>query len=219
MRALAERAGARYEPHPRPLGLNAARNSGVERSGGELVVFVDDDIRACPGWLAALLEGGRARTREVDVFTGPVVARLEGPAPRSCGREAPPITTLELGEQDTPTELAWGVNMAIRRRALTLAGPFDVSLEHGGDEQEWQERLRRPRPGTRTLYVIPRARGAPPRRCRRAAAGPVRDRLHPRAGGAALRLRRRGLAPSTRRELRTLAGCPGTCSGGPARPG
>src|ERR1700723_2160524 len=60
VRALTERAGARYEPHAGPLGLNAARNTGVERSSGELVVYVDDDIRACPGWLAALLDGARS---------------------------------------------------------------------------------------------------------------------------------------------------------------
>src|SRR5215472_15358710 len=34
-RALAARFGARYEPHPGPLGLNVARNTGVERSSGE----------------------------------------------------------------------------------------------------------------------------------------------------------------------------------------
>src|ERR1051325_880349 len=51
-RALAARFGARYQPHARPLGLNAARNTGVENSSGELVVFVDDDIRATPGWLS-----------------------------------------------------------------------------------------------------------------------------------------------------------------------
>src|SRR6516162_8520829 len=54
-RALAARFGARYEPHPQPLGLNVARNTGVARSSGDLVVFVDDDIRAQPGWLQALL--------------------------------------------------------------------------------------------------------------------------------------------------------------------
>ena len=46
-RALAARFRARYEPHERPLGLNVARNTGVERSSGELVVFVDDDVRVC----------------------------------------------------------------------------------------------------------------------------------------------------------------------------
>jgi len=205
VRTLTRRAGARYEPHPGPLGLNAARNTGVERSGGELVIFVDDDIRACRGWLAALLRGARENPA-ADVLTGPVVARLEGPAPHSCGREAPPVTTLELGEEDRRIDLAWGVNMAIRRSALELAGPFDVSLEHGGDEQEWQERLHSLRPESITLYIS-------------------RARVEHRRAGADARLRalcataytrgraarrfdaRRGLAPSIGRELRTLAGC------------
>jgi GT2 family glycosyltransferase len=151
-RELAERFGARYEPHPRPLGLNVARNTGVERSGGELLVFVDDDVRVCPGWLAALIEAARAHPG-VEVFAGAITARLEGPAPRSCGRERPPVTTLELGERDTETSFAWGANMAIRRAALTRVGAFDVSLEHGGDEQEWQERLRGDSPDARVLYV------------------------------------------------------------------
>src|ERR1700678_1350665 len=54
-RELAARFGARYRAHPRPLGLNVARNTGVEQTDGELVVFVDDDVRARPGWLDALL--------------------------------------------------------------------------------------------------------------------------------------------------------------------
>src|SRR5215831_2644491 len=75
--ALAARFGARYQAHPRPLGLNVARNTGVERSTGELVVFVDDDIRAAPGWLEALIDATRDHP-EVDVFTGPIRASLEG---------------------------------------------------------------------------------------------------------------------------------------------
>src|SRR5271154_6867702 len=86
-RALVERFGARYEPHPAPLGLNAARNTGVERSDGELVMFVDDDIRASPGWLRALIDAAREHPL-VDVFTGPIRPRLEGSPPNSCGREA-----------------------------------------------------------------------------------------------------------------------------------
>src|ERR1700681_2274425 len=82
-RALAARFGARYEPHAEPLGLNAARNTGVERSTGELVVFVDDDIRATPEWLAALIDAARRHPR-IEVFTGPIRASLEGSLPRSC---------------------------------------------------------------------------------------------------------------------------------------
>jgi GT2 family glycosyltransferase len=139
-RALAARFGARYEPHARPLGLNVARNTGVESSSGELVVFVDDDVRAAPGWLEALARAAEEHP-DVEVFTGPIRARLEGHEVRSCGRESPPITSLDLGPADAQTRYAWGANMAIRRRALERVGPFDVSIEHGGDEQEWQERL------------------------------------------------------------------------------
>ncbi|HEV2922639.1 MAG TPA: glycosyltransferase family 2 protein [Solirubrobacteraceae bacterium] len=206
-RELAERFGARYEPHPGPLGLNVARNTGVERSGGELVVFVDDDIAAGERWLAALLDAAREHP-EVDVFAGPIHPRLEGGRLRSCGREAPPITTLELGPQDTDARYAWGANMAVRRRALERVGPFDVTLEHGGDEQEWQDRLRGQTPGARVLYVANAAvehrrmgRDARLRSLSRAAHG---------RGRASRRFdERRGEAPSLAGELLTLAACIG----------
>jgi len=209
-RELSERSGARYEPHAGPLGLNVARNTGVERSHGELVVFVDDDVRASPEWLAALLDAAREHP-QVDVFTGPIRARLEGGggwSPRSCGREHPPITTLELGEHDTDARFAWGANMAIRRGALERVGPFDASLEHGGDEQEWQERLRADTPGARVLYV---GRAAVEHRRAGADAG-----LRSLSRAAAVRGRaarrfdaRQRRAPSLAKETLTLAGCLG----------
>jgi GT2 family glycosyltransferase len=204
-RELSERLGARYLPHTRPLGLNVARNSGVEESSGELVVFVDDDIRACAGWLAALLQAAQ-RHPAVDVFTGPIRAHLEGRAPRGCGREQPPITTLELGGEDTEARFAWGANMAIRRSALERVGPFDVELEYGGDEQEWQERLRALTPGASVLYVA----GAAVEHRRAgddARLGALCRGAHAR-GRAARRLDvRRGQGSSLHRELLTLAGC------------
>ena len=207
-RELAARFGARYEPHPRPLGLNVARNSGVRLSDGALVVFLDDDVRASPGWLQALLRAARENP-EVDVFTGPIRARLEGPGgwgSRSCGRESPPITTLELGTHDTDARFAWGANMAIRRSALERVGAFDVTLEHGGDEQEWQERLRAHAPGARVLYVAEAAvehrRAGPDARLRSLARGAYAR------GRAARRFDvRRGQAPALASEVATLAGC------------
>ncbi len=202
---LAARFGARYEPHPGPLGLNVARNTGVARSDGELVVFVDDDVRASPGWLQALLEAAR-RNPLIDVFAGPISARLEGPAPRSCAREHPPITTLELGDHDTDARFAWGANMAIRRSALERVGAFDVSLEHGGDEQEWQERLRALTPDATVLYVaggsVEHRRAGVDARLRSLSRG-----AHARGRAARRFDARRGQAPSLAAELRTLAGC------------
>jgi GT2 family glycosyltransferase len=201
-RALAERFGARYEPHARPLGLNVARNTGVERSTGELVVFVDDDVEVCDGWLDALLTAAGEHP-ELEVFTGPILPRLEGFPPHSCGREGPPITALDLGPDDTLTRFAWGANMAIRRAALERVGTFDVSLEYGGDEQEWQERL-----GKDGLYVA--AAALHHRRSPR----DVRLRSLCRAAHARGRASRRfdarrKEAPSMAGELRTLAGCLG----------
>ncbi len=201
-RALAERFGARYEPHVRPLGLNVARNTGVERSTGELVVFVDDDVEVCAGWLDALLTAA-GQHPEQEVFTGPILPRLEGSPPHSCGREEPPITALDLGPDDTPTCFAWGANMAIRRAALERVGPFDVSLEYGGDEQEWQERL-----GDDGLYVA--AAALHHRRSPRDARLRSLCRAAYTRGRASRRFDAwRKEAPSMAGELRTLAGCLG----------
>src|SRR5271163_2622292 len=206
-RALAEEFGARYQPHPQHLGLNAARNTGVEHSQGELVVFVDDDIRASPEWLGALLRAARGNP-DVDVFTGPIRASLGGSRLRTCGREGPPITSLDLGAEDTRTQYAWGANMAIRRSALERVGPFDVSLEHGGDEQEWQERLRALEPQARVLYVA----GASVEHRRAGADAQLRSLMrtaHTRGLAARRFDARRGCAPSLAAELLTLARCLG----------
>lgn len=207
-RALAERFGARYEPHEAPRGLNVARNTGVERSSGELVVFVDDDIRACPEWLAALLTAAREHG-DVDVFTGPIRASVEGHRWRSCGREGPPITALDLGPQDTDARYAWGANMAIRRTALERVGRFDESLAHGGDEQEWQDRFRAACGGSgRVLYVAGAA--VEHRRVGRDARLRALSRIAGVRGRAARRFdARQGRAPTLARESLTLAACAG----------
>lgn len=200
---VVERSGARSLRHDPARGANAARNAGIAAAASDLIVLVDDDVAAPPGWLRAYLDAAE-RHPEADVIGGPIRASLEGRAPRSCGREAPPVTTLDLGPDDRETELVWSANMLIRRRAVDLAGPFDESLPTGGDEEEWLERLRAA--GGRVWY----------------SAGPWLD--HRRTGDDA-RLRslmrsayhrgrnlrafdaRRGVEPSLPRELRVLAGC------------
>jgi hypothetical protein len=100
--------------------------------------------------------------------------------------------------------------MAIRRSALERIGPFDESLEHGGDEQEWQDRLRADGAGGRgrVLYV---ARAVVEHR---RAGDDARLRSLARAqhvrGRAARRFDARGgPSPSLAREALTLAACAG----------
>src|SRR5436309_4439758 len=139
--AVARERGARAVSHSRPRGLNAARNTGIAETRGDLVAFVDDDVEVRPGWLEALLRAAD-ECSDVDVFTGPVFARFEDHPFRACGREGPPVTFLDLGPEDVDARYAWGANLAVRRGAFERVGRFDASRELYGDEQEWQDRLR-----------------------------------------------------------------------------
>lgn len=139
--AAARDAGARVVAHDRTRGLNAARNTGIAETDGELVCFLDDDVEVRDGWLETLIEGA-AREPDVDCFTGPIFARIEDHAFTACGREGPPITAMDLGPVDTNAAAAWGANLAIRRSAFADVGLFDEGRELYGDEQEWEDRLR-----------------------------------------------------------------------------
>jgi glycosyltransferase involved in cell wall biosynthesis len=136
------RHGARYLAHPSTRGLNAARNTAIDATDAQLLVFVDDDVAVRPGWLGALLAAADACGEDVGVLTGPIRARFEDHRFATCGREGPPITYLDLGPADVDAEHAWGANMAVRRSAIERAGRFDERRELYGDEQEWQARWR-----------------------------------------------------------------------------
>jgi glycosyltransferase involved in cell wall biosynthesis len=201
--AAAARHGAGLVTLPTPRCLNAARNAGVAAARGDLIVFVDDDVAAPPGWLDALLAGARA-TSDRDVFGGPIRARLEGGGPRACGREPAPITTLDLGAEDRDCDFVWGANMAIRTRALQRLGPFDETLSGRGDEQDWERRYAAA--GGRVRYLA--AAGLEHRRT----AADATIRSLSRAAYALGRSARRNdlrqhAAPPLRGELRVLAGC------------
>jgi glycosyltransferase involved in cell wall biosynthesis len=199
---VVQRHGARLVRSPR-AGANAARNAGIAAAAGDPLILIDDDVDAPGGWLAAILDGV-TRTPDHDVFGGPIRARLEGGGPRSCGRESAPITTLDRGARDVDVELVWSANMAIRRRAWELVGPFDETIVGRGEEEDWQRRYAAR--GGRVRYLA--AAGLVHRRSRA-------DSTVPRLAGAAYRLgrtarrydARRGRAPAIAAEVRTLAGC------------
>ena len=200
--AVARAAGARHLPLPPPGGLNAARNLGAREARAPLVAFVDDDVWVPAGWLSALVDG-TARHPGADAFGGPIRARMEGPAPRACGREKPPITTLDLGPDDVDAEMVWGANFAIRKETLERYGPFDENLAGHGDEEEWLMALRAA--GGRIVYLA--AAGLDHRRTGEDSRLRSLALAAYRRGRAARRTDvRRGVAPSAARELRNVAG-------------
>jgi glycosyltransferase involved in cell wall biosynthesis len=201
---LADRSGIRYIAHDTHRGLNAARNTGIRESHAPLIAFVDDDVLAPRVWLSELVAGA-ARHPEAEALGGPIRARLEGAPPRGCGREDPPITTLDLGTEDRPAEMVWGANMALTRSAVERVGPFDEDLTRGhGDEEEWLERLRAG--GGRIVYLakagLEHRRSGDDARLR-----PLARVAYARGRAARASDRRRGRAPGAGRELRVLAGC------------
>jgi glycosyltransferase involved in cell wall biosynthesis len=200
---VAERAGARLVGPAAGGGPNTARNAGIEAAEAELVALVDDDTDAPPRWLRAIVEGA-ARHPEAEAFGGPIRARLEGPAPRACGREEPPITSLDLGPADRDVELVWSANMALRRTAFDRVGPFDERFSTGGDEEEWLRRLRAG--GGRVVYLagagLDHRRAGDDARLRSLMRSAYRRGRNMRAYDSV-----RDRAPALGRELGVLAGC------------
>ena len=197
------RHGAQAISHAAPAGPNAGRNEAAAKAEADMVAFVDDDVFAPRGWLAALVDGAD-RYPDAMALGGPIRARLEGPAPRSCGREQPPVTTLDLGQGDVEAQLVWSANMLIRREAIELAGPFDESLPTGGDEEEWLRRLAER--GGRIMYIADAALDH-----RRAGQDARLRALMRSAYHRGYNLRgfdeRLGKAPGMGHEMRVLAGC------------
>ncbi|MFZ0088111.1 MAG: glycosyltransferase family A protein [Solirubrobacteraceae bacterium] len=200
--AVSRRHGARVIPSRPPGGANAGRNAGVDAAGADLIVMTDDDVEAPPNWLDALLAGIEAAPH-ADVFGGPIRGRLEGGGPRACGRESAPITTLDLGPTDRDVGCVWSANMAVRRRALQRAGPFDVTIRGRGEEEEWERRY--VAAGGIVRYVgaagLDHRRTATDATVRRLARDAYRLGRTARAYDVS-----KGMAPSLGSEMRTLAG-------------
>lgn len=200
-RAVAERHGARVLEHDVPRGLNAARNTAIESTSAGLLCFVDDDVAVRPGWLGALCGAHASLGAEYGLLTGPIHARIEDHRFRVCGREGPPVTALDLGPADVDAPHAWGANLAVRRSAVALVGPFDAAHQLYGDEQEWQDRLRAA--GLRIRYVA--AAALDHRRAGDDARLSSLVRAARRRGRAARREDvGKGTVPPLRGELRTL---------------
>jgi glycosyltransferase involved in cell wall biosynthesis len=201
--AVIERFGVRTIRHDEPLGPNAGRNEATAAAHADLIALVDDDVYVPPQWLSEMVAGAE-RHPEADVLGGRIRARFDGPAPRSCGREAPPITALDLGDEDREVELVWSANLMFRRRAVELAGLFAEDIPPGGDEEEWLRRLGAA--GGRVWYVadawLDHRREGDDARLRSLMRGAYFRGRNIRSYDA-----RRGVAPPVARELRVLAGC------------
>jgi glycosyltransferase involved in cell wall biosynthesis len=140
-----------------PSGPAAARNRGIEASGGEAVAFTDDDCLAPPNWLACLADG-LARHPEVAGVGGRLLAppHLRETNVLAQYEEYIGRTMYRTGERESVGGFdcpAGGTNnMAYRRAALKAVGGFDEAFRYpAGEDADLKWRLAEA--GARFLYL------------------------------------------------------------------
>ncbi|MCX7889428.1 MAG: glycosyltransferase [Rhodobacteraceae bacterium] len=108
--------------HEALSGPGPARNAGIAAAAGDILAFIDADMVAAPGWLAAI--AGRFRDPAAGILGGDVQILLRNPA-------AP--TALECYEAEYSFRMEHYIarqgftgtgNLAVRRAVLDDVGPF-----------------------------------------------------------------------------------------------
>lgn len=90
--------GVRVLPNVHAQGLSGARNTAIAEAVGNVIVFLDDDAAARPGWLAALLEP----------YSDPTVMAVGGVAhPRWPARRPAVLPGSQPANGDATGELDW----------------------------------------------------------------------------------------------------------------
>ncbi|MEM4218022.1 MAG: glycosyltransferase family 2 protein [Candidatus Methanomethylicaceae archaeon] len=116
------------------IGLHNGRHAGARHARGDILVYVDDDIIAAPGWLQAIAEA--FEDPDVHLVGGRSLPQYEADPPdwlevfwthtpeghHYCGY----LSLVDLG--DRPGEMdpnfVWGLNFAIRKQTLEMLGGF-----------------------------------------------------------------------------------------------
>ncbi len=119
-----------YEPEP---GLLSGRHRGAKEANGDILTFVDDDIKTDSGWLAAIVEA--FQDPSVHLVGGPCLPDYESNPPpwlesyweqNEYGRLCGWLSLLDFGEELKKVDpiYIWGLNYSIRRKTLFEAGGF-----------------------------------------------------------------------------------------------
>ena len=140
-------------------GLSGARNTGLAKSRGEVVAFIDDDAVAAPDWLERLSEAYGDPT--VVGVGGTVRPRWEAGRPGWFPEEFDWVvgcTHSGMPSRPEAVRNLVGANMSFRREALTEVGGFSHELGRigtlpvGCEETDLSIRIGRSRPGETILY-------------------------------------------------------------------
>jgi GT2 family glycosyltransferase len=132
--------------HEPRAGKCRIQNRAIAQAGGEILVFLDDDLVVAPGYLAAVeqffdthrefaaMKGRILAAEDPEIKVGPMAAYLDLPI-------------ADQGDEVIEVRGVLGANMAFRADVLKQVGPFDERLGPGAggheEETEMSQRLRR----------------------------------------------------------------------------
>jgi glycosyltransferase involved in cell wall biosynthesis len=118
------------------LGLVSARNRGIREAQGDIIAFLDDDVRMAPHWIDTL--AGHFTRWQSDVVVGRVLLWWEA-VPRPVwydARHAWALAEFDRGEDafglKTPDGI--GAHFAFTRAALARLGDFAPGLGRAGTQ-------------------------------------------------------------------------------------
>jgi GT2 family glycosyltransferase len=136
-------------------GVANARNRGVREATADWLAFIDDDEVPETGWLREL--ASVASEKRAACVSGSVGLALP------AGSALPPFCRGLLGatpEPDAPVQLTGKQlpgtgNVLVHRSVFDRVGAFDVGLAHGGEDEDFFQRVRR---AGFAIWYAPRAR-------------------------------------------------------------
>lgn len=144
-------------------GLSFARNTGIEKADGDILVFLDDDAFAFPDYLQQMV----TFFQQTDAAGGGgrIYPRFESKRPRWMSSFLLPLTsTIDLGDEPrlfAKRKFPIGANMAVRRTIFQQYGDFNVALGRRGNNMEGAEEkdlFYRLMQGGEKIYYIPDAK-------------------------------------------------------------
>lgn len=151
-RLAAELPGARVVANHNEQGLSGARNTGVELAGADVVVFLDDDAAARPGWLAGLARN--YRDPRVLGVGGRIEPEWSGAQPRWWPPEFNWVVGCDYtGQRTGVVRNLIGANASFRRD-LFADGGFTTGIGRSAS-------VRRPVGGEETEFCIRAAQAHP----------------------------------------------------------
>jgi GT2 family glycosyltransferase len=164
-----ERLSDRLRAHVREIevvdhagvrGAGATRNSGAAHAHGEVLAFLDDDVEAHDGWLAALI--APLADPEVVGCGGKTLPSWRARHPRWFPDEFAWVvggTYAGMPTTVSPIRNVWSENMAVRREAFAAVGGFRPGFGKLGltsiteDDTDLCIRVAAAAPGTHWTYV------------------------------------------------------------------